>query len=291
MIVSQHNQRLFYSDNGTLSDLTTRLNDFRDGSFDLSGYVPGEDYIYIGADLPFSHKYFDLSAFNSDASNIVIEYWDNSQWRPVIDVINETLSDDATKSFTKSGIISWKSPRSSQAWVSETESSDIPELSSTLIYCFYWLRISFTGTLSSGTTLNHIGYKFADDNALFGEYPDLNNQQMMDAFEPTLAAGTKTDWKEQELIASSYILTRMGTAGIAFTPSQILNFDILKEPCIHKTAEIIYAALGDPYEPRRKLSADKFNEAFSIDKFQIDTNADTKIDGIEKIVSQSFLSR
>ena len=42
-MITQHNQRVFYSDDGTLTDITLRVNDFRKGTFDIGGFVAGQD--------------------------------------------------------------------------------------------------------------------------------------------------------------------------------------------------------------------------------------------------------
>jgi len=288
-MITQHNQRVFYSDNGVLQDITLKVNPFREYSFDIGGYVAGEDYIYIGSDLPFSQKFIDIITPNTNSAAINVELWDGNSWQQVVDILDETAN--GVVSFAKDGIVSWKTKKNEPGWSNESESSDIPELSTTVIYCFYWLRIEFDADLSSGTTINHVGYKFSDDDQLYSQYPDLKNTQMLDCFEPTEPSGTKLDWDEQSLVAAQQLTNQMRTSGITWSPAQIVDFEILQEASVHKTAEIIYSAMGTAYEDNRKLAQEKFSKAFSMKKFNIDRNQNARLDEGERIVSTAFLSR
>lgn len=289
-MITQHNQRLFYSDDGTLTDVTLLLNDFRKGTFNVGNWVAAEDYLYIGSDLPFSHKYIDITTANSATTDMAIDIWDGNSWEPAVDVLDETAS--AGVSLAQSGIVSWKADQD-ETWAREGDSQeDISDLSSgPPIYCFYWLRIKFTVDLSVGTIINHIGYLFNNDDELYSIYPDLQNTQTLDCFEPMAASGTKTSWKEQSFIASQELIRQMRSSNIVWSPAQIVNFEILKNAAIHKTAEIIYAALGEPYEFNRKTAMERYSQSFNLNKFDIDTDRNARLSPREKGLSTVFARR
>lgn len=287
-MITQHNQRVLYSDNGVLEDITLKVNNFRDRTYSLA-YKTG-DYLYIGVDLPFNHKYFDLVTANAIVLQPTIETWDGSEWDLAVDILDETQegTTNPDASLGQSGTISFKTDEDETGWGCD-DTKDIPELNSAIIYNKYWLRISWNANFT--TTINHIGQKFCSDDDLYGFYPDLDNQDLRDCFVRTEPEGTKLDWIEQEIQAVEAITREMRARHILWTPNQILDFEILRNAAIHKTAEIILGALGTAYEENRKLASEKYKEAFNLDKFNVDKNANSNLDCGEDKVTVSYLRR
>ena len=71
-------QRIIWSDNGTLRDISAVLNDFRRGTQVLA-LVGAEDKIYVASEMPFNHKYFDVSVANAVACDITVKTWNGSE--------------------------------------------------------------------------------------------------------------------------------------------------------------------------------------------------------------------
>ena len=143
-----------------------------------------------------------------------------TKWIAAVDVLDDTDVGYDGKSLSGSGVVSWKTDEDKSCWGLEDDSEDIPELSTTMVYCFYWLRFKISADLSAGTTLNHIGYLFNSDNELYNYYPDLNNQQFRDCFVPTLPPDTKLDWKDQSLAAAGNVCNYLRGKIIILSPAQ-----------------------------------------------------------------------
>src|SRR3990167_11302957 len=94
--------RIIFSDNGTLTDYSATLNDFYTGTV-APTYTASQDYLYVGGDAPFNHRYFDVSVANAVASTVSVEIWDGSDWNAAVDVIDETTTSGA--SLAQSGRI------------------------------------------------------------------------------------------------------------------------------------------------------------------------------------------
>ena len=78
------NQRVIFSENGTLTDISYEMDDFRANSVTIP-FVAAEDKIYIGAELPFNNKYFDVETVNDAASVMSLEIWFSQEWVSAVD--------------------------------------------------------------------------------------------------------------------------------------------------------------------------------------------------------------
>lgn len=284
-MITQHNQRVFFSDNGTLEDISLRMNDFRNGSFSVS-YTANEDHIYVGSDLPFSNKYFCVDTVNAIPSNVKVEYWTGSKWQEAVDLLDGSDAAYNGVPFSKSGTISWKTDIEENCWGQEGDTEDIPELASLRIFCFYWMRFSFDANISA--EFSYIGYDFArDDNAIYSLYPDLNNDDFKECFK----AG-KTDWREQRLQASENVINYLRGKEIIFSPSQLLDYEIYHQAAVHETARIIYGGLDtDAYSNDYVRAGERFGRAINMKKFNVDKNRTANLEHSEARDSVTFLSR
>jgi len=276
------NQRIIFSDNGVESDLSLNLNNFRTGNVILP-YVVNQDYLYIGTDLPFNHKYIDILTVNDVAATVNIEIWYSNAWIAAVDIIDETSV--SGKALAQSGIIQWKTNRL-KGWSKEQDSEDVGDIATVGIYNMYWIRMKWNASLKATTTLKYIGYKFSNDSALYGYYPDLNNDQIKASF-----ATGKTDWNEQHFIAAEQIIRDLKTRNLIISSHQILDYEHFLEPAIHKVAEMIYCGLGKAYEENRKLAKTYYDNALKLNFFNVDRNADANLSESERSVSTSWLSR
>ena len=282
-MITLETQRILWKDGATLRDLSVELNNYR-GQNVLFNYEVG-DYLYIGTFLPFNHRHFELAVPNAVQFATTVEYWNGDGWQAAVDIV------DFSESFTKSGIIRFVPDDQKQNWASEQYSYDLPELAGTSIYDKFWLRISFDQTLTATTELKHVGFKFSDDDMLYGRYPDLNNQRFRNNFEPTEPLNTKLDWTEQHFIAAEAIVRDMKRKQIIVSQDQILDFSLLSEASIHKVAEIIYAALGEAYEANRLKVREYYNIALNQGKQPVDGNMNARLDSGERFNMSGRMSR
>lgn len=268
--------RIFYSDNGTLTDFSAYLNDFHSGSHTISAFVALEDAIYIGNTVPFNHIYFKLNAFNTNSSLISVHYWNGQTWINSVEVIDETMTNG--KSFSQSGFVTW-TPSKDDSWVSDDtnyKNSTVTGLTSVCIYDLYWLKISFSANLSS-IGLDWVGQKFSDDDTLGSEFPDLVRSAVMTAWE----AG-KTTWEEQHVITADIMAKDMMSKGLILEKGQILDRFDLDKPAVQKVAEIIYGGLGADYVDQKLACRKEYDTRLNTSLPKVDINMNGRVDTNER---------
>lgn len=269
----KYNTRIIFSDNSTLIDYTHELTDFRSHTATIP-VVAAEDAIYIGSMLPFNHFFFEFQVHNNETANINVQNWWGSDWHNCFDIIDLTKLTGST--FGQNGIISW-SIDNFKGWDiwSRNDSSNIG-IQSLNIFERYWIKLTFSANLKATTSIKYIGHKFSDDTGLYGFYPDLNNQYLKSAF----AAG-KGDWNEQHYQAASEIEDYLNATNVILTKDQILDSSLFEKASIHKTAEIIYFALGKDYVNHMERARAKFKEAMNIKSLRVDSNGNGNLDQME----------
>jgi hypothetical protein len=246
-------------------------------------YVKDEDYIYIASDLPFNNKYFEVTRSNNLASVVAVHIWHNNEWTAAVDVIDETSF--SGKSMAQSGTIRWKTQRL-KGWDIELDSEDVDGVSAVGLYNLYWIRLSFSETLRDSTTIKYIGHRFCTDEELHTFYPELNDSSLKLAFK-----AEKTDWVDQEIAATEGIILDLTARGIIKTPSQVLNTELFKMPCIHKTAHLIFSAMGRSHEEDAARASIRYEQSMNMKNFQTDNNADGNLNTSERKVTTTFMSR
>ena len=267
-------QRVLHDDNGTFNDISQYVNNIFSETVAIP-LVSAEDKLYIGSELPFNHRYFDVSTANTQASTVSkVEQWDGNSWEEAVDVVDETS--DGTNAFAQSGRISWTLERN-KSWSKEDTTEDITDMTSLKIYKFYWARITFTGSFDATTALNYVGFNFADDNDLAGLYPDLVLSSTIGAFK-----SGKTDWDEQHLLAAEEIIRYLMKNRRIWSGNQILNWEQFNMAAIHKVAEIILASFGKDFEDRRQLAMSKYLQAINMGVMELDMDEDGRKDEFER---------
>lgn len=265
-----------------------------DYSIDLSDPFKGSaknitfldtDKLYIGSELPFNHKYFDVTTVNAVTASVSVEYWSGSVWIPAVDIIDETAVSGVT--LAQAGRISWSTDYDKSGWTyDDTEDMDGTDLEILRIRGLYWARFSFSDDLTSPVGLNYVGHKFSDDEHLVAEYPELSRSDIKTAFK----AG-KTDWKDQSLVAGQYILSDLKELGVIQTKDQILDWEVYRSASVHKTAEIIFRAFGDDYDDQKVEALKQYRERIKVRTYRIDENENAILDPAEKPRRMGYLTR
>jgi len=281
--MSRHTQRAFFSNNGTLQDVTIQTNDYRRDSF-IFDQVSAEDYLYVGTDWAFNTLHFDLSVPNDQASTVSVELWDGENWKASTSVLDYTSL--VGVSFARSGHITWDRDRD-ESFTYESESKDIPELSTGPdIRGFYWVRFKWSNDFNALTEINHIGLKFSDDNALYTFYPEFNNSIMQARWQTG-----KSDWNEQSFMAADVLIRDLKKTNVIDFRGQILDFELFREAAIHKTAEIIFAGLGNARRPEKLDALASYLEAKNMKQSSIDRDGDANLSKAEKVHNHGFMTR
>ena len=264
------------------TDISEAVNDFRTGTYTFA-YTTGQ-YLYVGSLLPFNHLFIELGTVNLVAATTTVEMWWNNAWVAAVDLY------DGTAGLTASGRMQWNT-NIDEGWSWERESADVTGLSSTKIYDMFWLRLSWSANLTGTTSFKYIGQKFSDDAALYSYYPDLNNQDLRDSFDPANPSGTKTTWNEQHYMATEMIKKDLIKRSIIKARAQILDPYLFKDAACHKVAEIAYQGFGRPYFDQLKVAIDRYKQEMDIKYYNVDTNQDARLDPHERILSSGFLTR
>lgn len=276
-------QRVIWSDNGTLRDITAALSDYRAATQTI-GLVAADDKIYIASELPYNSRYFEVSSANAAASTVSVEIWQGSDWQAARDVIDETAASGA--SMAQSGLISFAMDIDNAGWHCERISNAIPALTGTYIYNMYWARFTWSGNWTGTTALKYIGQLFAADDQVFTCYPDLANTDLMAAWETG-----KTSWREQAFAASDEIVRDMRRRGVIMRRDQIFDTSLLLDACVHKTAAIVYGGLGSAYAEAYARAVKRYDDAMSLKHFEVDMDANGEVSAAEKRYNLSYLTR
>lgn len=276
--------RILYSNNGVITDLTADINNYHAGEFSFNGFVAAEDYLYIGNIAPFNHFYMKLDVVNTEALSLNVHYWSGSQWRSVIEVMDET------NGLTESGFLTFV-PDRNHAWInSDTNGTGqtITGLENITIYDKYWVRVSLSANPSSTAALSWIGQKFSNDDDLGSEYPELLNQNVKASFE-----SGKTDWEKQHVRAAELIVAELIKANIIYSKNQILERSTFMLPSVSKVGELIYSSFGDDYIDQANNARAEFKSRMQKGIYDIDSNSDGELDPFESSMGskQGFMSR
>jgi len=276
------NNRVIWKDNATLRDLSISLSNPLSQT-ETMALVAAEDAIYLGSDLPFNHRWFEVSSANAVACDISIELWNGQSWKSAVDVIDQTKLAGAT--LAQSGFISWV-PDRDHTWDMEQTTADMSDLSTLKIYDMFWVRLKFTADVTGTTALKYIGHKFSSDADLVAEYPSMASATLKGAY-----STGKTTWTDQHFLAAEYIIQEMRAQRLVWSPNQILDWAQFKPASVHRTAAIIFTALGQDYVEELKSAMDQYKSALKIKAFNIDQNANARVDAKETKSRVEFLGR
>lgn len=276
-------QRVIFSDNGVISDITIAVNDFDEYSANLP-IVAAQDKIFIGTTFPFNHKWIEPGVVNAVPSVISVDLWNAGQWQPAADIVDYTSLGGAT--FGRAGVIQFTPNIENGGWTRQRLSTEVTGLAALEIYEMYWSRWTFSVSVTAGMTLKYIGQRFSKDIDLFAEYPDLNNTALMSAW-----ATSKTNWDDQHALAADYIVQRLVSGNVVCDKSQIMDWQLFKTAAVHKTAHIIYGGFGPSMLENRKLAAESFERALSLKYFNVDKNSDGMVTEYEKRQTVQEMSR
>ncbi len=277
--------RIIWNDNGTLIDLSTKLNNLFSETQAIA-FVAAQDFLYIGSDVPFNHRYINVSVANDVASVASVKIWSGNGWESAVDVIDKTAVSGV--SLAQSGILEWKTDRS-KSWAGDVSTENMTDsgLESLKIYGLYWVRIAFSVNLKATTALKYIGHKFSKDEDLGGYYPDLTRSNVMTAF-----AASKTNWDEQHILAAEEIYKDLRKRKAAWAKGQIFDHETFTNASVHKVAQIIYTSFGEDYDGRRDEAESKFaSEMDSILMQGIDSDGDGHVDQSEHFGGSKILRR
>lgn len=278
------NSRVILNKNGVLTDLTLPLSDYHSNTA-VTHIDTGTDFLYVGSDLPFNHRYFMVSVENNQSATISIDLWSGDGWTPAIDILDDTIN--TGHPLGKSGIISWTPDPDKSSW-SYDDTDEMPNsgLQSLKIKGLYWARLKWSDSLRSTMALQYIGHKFSEDADLYVEYPEFSSVNFKHAFK-----AAKSDWNEQHLLAAEYVIQDLRTINVIRQGDQILDWRRFKNASIHKTAEIIFKAFGDDYSDNLVQAKRDYKDALQQKYYNVDKDENATLTDQEKLAATEFLTR
>jgi len=279
-MISINDQRVLVYDDSASSflDITKDVNRWHEGSQTIT--LDANDAIYVGSFLPFSNMYFEVSVSNPDPADLIFEYWDGATWRATVDQIDFTMASGAT--LSNSGMVHIF-PDDQYTWSYVERTTDVADLTEFAmgpeIYKKYWTRIRSSAVITFG--LSYIGTLLCSEDELLAEYPQFDSVSLKSSWE-----SGKTDWLEQRVIASEYIVQDLKTRSLISDRTQIIETSIYKPGAVHKAAEIIFNGLGARnYAAEIAVAKDRYKDAMALNHFEIDVNANAIKERSEQSIS------
>jgi len=141
--------RIIHKDNSVLRDYSVSLANYLSGT-QVIAYVAAEDALYIGSDLPFNHRWVEVSVVSATTSTLSVSLWNGSAWEAAVDVVDETSV--AGVALARSGFVSWV-PDRLKTWSFEDTTERVSDLSTLKIYDKYWAKLSYSADLTGTTAL------------------------------------------------------------------------------------------------------------------------------------------
>ena len=281
--------RVIWSDNGTIKDLSENLNNHISGTHVIN-YVAGQDYIYFGSDAPFNHRWIEISVANVVPSVLTVELWDGSAWKAVAETIDQTRNAVGDTSLSLSGRIIWVPDKQKTSWsaddTADHSGSVITGLGSVKIYDMFWARLSWSVSWTGTAALAFIGYKFANDEDLYSYYPEFNQTEAKNRFKPLM-----TTWDQVHFESAKEVIREMKSNRTIDFEGQILEWEALRIPAIHKAAEIAYSGYGSDWKDEKEQARIRFKDAMKLEIWNVDQNGNAQIDSREKAFRTGNLIR
>lgn len=269
--------RIIFSDNGTRKDFTHKLNNYISQT-EVMDFVSNDDYLYLGSEAAFNHRWIELETVNTSASTLSeIAVWDGDEWKTVVEIIDLTKNDAGDTSLSKSGIISWVTDKDQTLWVrddtDDTSNNQIIGLEDLNIYDLFWVRLKWSADLDVTTELKAITHKFADDEDLFNLWPEFDTDEARERYRD----GTTT-YDQVHFESAQEIIKDLKRQGVLATPDQILEWSNFRTSSVHKAAEILFRNFGKDWDEEWKKARQAYTESIKIDLFDIDQNNNARLD-------------
>jgi hypothetical protein len=262
--------RVFVDKDGQITDRSIAAQDGNGFSCDLA--ASGE-YLYIGQSYPFNNFTVELADENAATGAMYLSYWDGNQWRDCVDVLDGTVSGNAT--LGKNGTVQF-TPNRNYGWAEvydTSEESGFP-LEDFYVYDLFWLRVRLQNDASAALNISQLRYKFCQHADLIKIDPEINQYLL------PWGGASKTTWDEQIFEASDNIISKLKEKHLIMHAGQILRIEDVHKACVYETLCLIYSQLGlnDKYDKYEK----KVREHLGDKRFTFDTNRSGTVDESEQ---------
>ena len=250
-----------YFDGSTFTDNKIKLGQAAGKTAEIT--LDTDNYVYTGYYKPFNQFYLDIPTPNTNASSVLLEYWDGTQWSTVASI-------DSTDDLTSSGLMQWE-PLSDWATTAVDGTTK------------YWTRLS-TDTLHSAASYNFIGLILADDNDLEIQVPYINESDLLGGetshFKYHIAA---RDAIVQRITNRGYIKLSTGGVWTSMTAWDLLTISELRLAATNLALYYVYFNASDSPEDVFAFKAQKFMELYEMNVATARLTLDSDDDGVKDI--------
>lgn len=263
------NNRVIYSDNAVLTDISALLSDPYDGEKAFV-WVAAQDALYIGSDLPFNNRFFMAKKKNTIAGTVSVAIWTGEEFTAAEDVQDFTSVDGIP--FSRSGMIRFALP-ANVGWSSVYDSTDITELDDVTVKAKFWAKLTFSAAFDF--ELEYLGFRFARDADLNTYYKDLLTERSKTAFNGGVSM---PNWDKVFVMAAEEVISALRKRELIWSGNQILDPEQFTAASCHKLAEMAYGpgALNQP--DKVEFAQAKYREAMSLLTFGVDKNMNGRLD-------------
>lgn len=251
-------QILFRDSISKLVDLTYKVTDIDDAGVNLN--ITASKELFIGSTFPFLSMYFGLGTnINAVASVMTPSIWNGS------DFVDFPRWEDGTASaldatLSKSGMVRFISKDTIAPARDNSNRVDGIEVDGW--YDYYWTRFKFNATLDD-VDFKFIGVLLVEsDEEIYRFYPILKDQKYRTLINGNNAS--KTTWLDERIIASDLVCSELIKRGKVQSPFQFIDPRTLKEAAIHRTAELIFRALGGNKKDDVEMARKAFTSALDV---------------------------
>ena len=228
-----------FDNNGSFSDLTQKVNDWLRDSVTFDNTV-AQDHLYLGRYKPFGALWFEMGTANVTAATMTVEYYDEDAvaWTAVTPFLEDT------QGFTRSGWVKFSPPTT---WGTVSVNSGTAR---------YWIRLSFSATFVSSSTIQAIGVLFCDDQTLKTKLANFSQ------FLPT----GETSLYKRHLAARDEIITKIKSQGylkvdgVSGNPRPYNEWDLLEIDDIREAAK--FKALAGLYFDLSSTQDDSYMDKY-----------------------------
>lgn len=256
--------RVFFSDNGVLSDHTESMRTWGDPKLTFS-WIASQDALYIGRTHKFNYTYVATSTINTTPGVMSMSYWDGAGWEPFTDLLDETSS------FSASGFITWEEK---SAWQKEKPSMITGLTSLTFEQELFWVKVTLSADSSASTAITAIKQLLSDDRLMSTIHPEILQ------YLPT----TQTNFFPQHELAKDSIVNDLIMSGTISYEDQIKNPEDYILAASYKTISLILAPIpGDErIDVVKKEMASNYSMALRKSAASIDVDKDEILNETEK---------
>jgi hypothetical protein len=213
-----------------------------------------------------------MGTANTNTVTVSISQWDGTSWVAVDDLV------DQTNGFKNSGFMSWQNQ---DEWVAKNISpmdSDIE---------LFWIKLTVSGSLSAGTTLQAVLNLFCDDGILRAYYPEIIS-------DTRYLPSSRTDFLEQYQAAKDLVVLRLKQRKLIQNEGQIIDINDVAVAATHAAAWLILSPIAgnDAVKAMADAALEKFNNELSSLVLGIDQDKDGIVTEDERsLTSTTFVYR